>query len=92
MRVLVVEAGSFVDCKFCRSWSICALAVSIVLFGSDFNNFVVKPGHELNCPFFIAVINVDNFGAKHAACKYLAKSFFVCCFRIMTFKDCVEVG
>jgi hypothetical protein len=28
-----------------------------------------KPGHDVKCPFLIAVIHVDFTGLKHAACR-----------------------
>ena len=47
----------------------------------------VSHGHDLKNFFEIAVENVDLTGEKQAACKYEAKSVWVCFFLIMTAKD-----
>jgi hypothetical protein len=70
----------------------CANSVATTFVGNDLINFAVSPGHVVNWLFFIAFKKLLNFGAKHAACRYVARSFFVCLFLMITFNLCDGVG
>ena len=44
----------------------------------------VNPGHVTKLLFLIAFFHVDFTGEKHAACRYLTRSIFVCFFLMIT--------
>ena len=66
----------FVDWRFMRSWSRCSFIVAM-FFGRLFViKFTPKPGHDVKCPFLMALMIVDGVGLKSAPNMYCARSLF----------------
>ena len=75
---------SFILCKCYHYWCIWPWTMGVLSGRCLLINVSVRPGHARKWLFLIAFTHVDCTGEKYAACRYLTKSYFVCCFRRIT--------